>query len=155
MIGDLTEKRMKEILTVMEHGHIACHADGETYCVPIFYAHENGFIYGHTYDGKKIAMMRKNPKVCVLVHTMKSLWNWESVVVQGDFEECKGKDAVHAIDLLSKRLHDCARKSAYRLDVVTSEDSHYSRKDHRPVILYRIRIRSFTGRFEKQGLRSL
>jgi len=73
MIGDLTEKRMKEVLAMLEHGHIACHADGETYCVPIFYAYEGDYLYGHTYDGKKIDMMRKNPRVCVLVHTLRSL----------------------------------------------------------------------------------
>lgn len=140
---------------MLEHGHIACHADGETYCVPVFYAYEGDYLYGHTYDGKKIDMLRKNPRVCVLVHTLKSLWNWESVVVQGDFEECTGKNATHAIKLLSERLHACARKSEYRLDVVSSENSHYSRRDNRRVTLYRIRIRSMTGRFEKQGLKSL
>ncbi|HLC76111.1 MAG TPA: pyridoxamine 5'-phosphate oxidase family protein [Candidatus Peribacterales bacterium] len=155
MIGNLTKKRMKEVLASVTHGHLACHADGETYCVPIFYAYDGDHLYGHTYGGKKIAMMKKNPRVCVLVHTLKSLWNWESVMVQGDFEQCHGKDAVHAIELLSERLHASARKSAYYLGVVKNQDSHYFRRDHRPVIFYRIRIRSMTGRYERQGLTKL
>lgn len=152
MIGDLTKRRMEELLQRVEHGHLACHAGGETYCVPIFYAYDGKYLYGHTYAGKKISMMKKNPRVCVLVHTLKSLWNWESVMVQGDFEECHGKDAVRAIELLSGCLHANARKSAYRLDVVSDQNSHYSRREHRPVILYRIRIRHMTGRYERQGL---
>ena len=155
MIGDLPKARMEEILGQLEHGHLACHADGETYCVPVFYAFEGEFLYGHTYDGKKISMMRKNPKVCVLVHTLISLWDWESVLVQGDFEECSGQDAVYAIKILSERLHACVSKSDYRLDVVRDQDSHYSRLDHRPITLYRIRIRTMTGRYERQGLTKL
>ncbi len=154
MIGDLTQNQMEDILEKVEHAHLACHADGETYCIPIFFAHENGYLYGHTYEGKKISMMRKNPHVCVLIHTLRDLWNWKSIVIQGDYEELSGEDAVNAVKLLSQRLGSLKRHGAYFLDVEYDSQSHYARQDHRPVILYRLKIKEMTGRFEHQGLKS-
>lgn len=34
MIGDLTQSQMEDILGKIEHADLACHADGETYCIP-------------------------------------------------------------------------------------------------------------------------
>ncbi|MBK5270705.1 MAG: pyridoxamine 5'-phosphate oxidase family protein, partial [Bacteroidia bacterium] len=53
-----------EIETVLQNqiiGHLGCHSDGLTYIVPISYAYDGEYIYCHTYEGKKLEMMRKNP----------------------------------------------------------------------------------------------
>jgi len=149
MIGDLTKKRMIEVLMDVDHGHLAYHTNRKVFCVPIFFVYRNGCIYGHTYVGEKIRIMRKNPQVCMLVHTFKSLWNWDSVVIHGTYEELKGKEATDAVRILTHRLEVFARKSQYFPNVAFDGHSHYSRRDGKRVIIYRIKIRSMTGRFER------
>ena len=61
-------------------GRIGCYADNEIYVVPITYAYQDGFIYAHSKEGKKVQMMRQNPKVCFQVDAMENMTNWRSVI---------------------------------------------------------------------------
>ncbi len=45
------------------------------------------YVYGHTMEGMKINMMRKNPRVCFEVDVMQNMANWKSVIAWGEFEE--------------------------------------------------------------------
>ena len=45
-------------------GRIGCHADGVTYVVPIIYAYDGVAFHAHTIEGRKLRMMRTNPRVC-------------------------------------------------------------------------------------------
>jgi len=64
MLGELNEKQIEGLLMRQVTGRLACHCDDETYLVPVNYVYKDGQIYAHSGPGKKIEMMRSNPKVC-------------------------------------------------------------------------------------------
>lgn len=87
MINILDEANIEELLQQQIIGHLGCHADETTYVVPISYAYDGENIYAHTHEGKKIDMMRKNPKVCFQVDDLTDLSDWKSVIIMGEFKE--------------------------------------------------------------------
>lgn len=148
MFGKLEPDQVEELLKQQFIGRIGCHADNITYVVPISYAYDGVYIFGHTFEGMKIDMMRKNPKVCFEIDDTKNLANWKSVVAWGEFEELKdGKERDEALQKLNARV----------LPIITSETMHISpqwpfpEKDTSSIkgIAYRVRLTEKTGRFEK------
>src|SRR5689334_23317934 len=92
MFGKLTPVEVEEILRHEYIGRLGCHADDVTYVVPISYAYDGVYIYGRTFDGMKVNMMRKNPKVCFQVDHMRNMANWQSVISWGEYEEINQVD---------------------------------------------------------------
>lgn len=86
----LEPEEIAELLRRGSHAHLGCHSRGETYVCPITYVYEDGYIFSHSLQGKKIEMMRKDPNVCLQVEEVNSLFNWKSAIVWGRFEELKG-----------------------------------------------------------------
>ena len=86
MLGDLTANQIETVLHREVVGRIGCHANSTTYIVPMTYAYDGQFVYGHTREGMKIDMMRMNPKVFFEVDVMENLSNWRSVIAWGCFE---------------------------------------------------------------------
>ncbi len=89
MLGELNNNQIENLLHSQELGRIGCHTDDTTYVVPVSYAYDGTYIYGHTKEGMKIDMMRKNPKVCFEVDVMENMSNWRSVIAWGKFKELK------------------------------------------------------------------
>ena len=150
MFGKLAPNQVEEFLKKQFIGRIGCHADNITYVVPISYAYDGIYIYGHTFEGLKIDMMRKNPKVCFEIDDTNNLANWQSVVAWGEFEELKdGKERDEALQKLNARI----------LPVITSATMHISPQWPFPAgdtssikgVVYRIRLTEKTGRFEKSS----
>ena len=59
-----------QIETVLQHnviGHLGCSLGDSPYVVPMCYAYDGTNIYGRTYEGLKLDMLRNNPKVCFQV----------------------------------------------------------------------------------------
>jgi uncharacterized protein len=148
MFGKLDPDQIEEFLKNQFIGRIGCHAENITYVVPISYAYDGTYIYAHTFEGMKINLMRKNPKVCFEIDDTKNLANWQSVVAWGEFEELKGgKERDEALQKLNARV----------LPIITSETMHISPQWPFPAedtaaiegIAYRIRLTEKTGRFEK------
>ncbi|MEN0054233.1 MAG: pyridoxamine 5'-phosphate oxidase family protein, partial [Mucilaginibacter sp.] len=63
MLGELNNEKIDELLHTQLIGRIGCHGDGLTYIIPVNYVYEPPFVYAHSAEGLKIAIMRKNPKV--------------------------------------------------------------------------------------------
>jgi nitroimidazol reductase NimA-like FMN-containing flavoprotein (pyridoxamine 5'-phosphate oxidase superfamily) len=150
MFGKLTTTEIDELLDRQLVGHIGCHANGLTYVVPVSYAREGDHIYVHTYNGMKMDMMRKNPKVCFQVDDTRNLAYWQSVVCWGEFEELTDADAKqHALQVLQNRV----------LPLLSSETMHISKdwpfpagnNESMPGVFFRIKLTEKTGRFEKIG----
>jgi uncharacterized protein len=148
MFGKLNPDQIEELLKSQFIGRIGCHANGVTYVVPVSYAYDGIYVYGHTYEGMKVDMMRKNPMICFEADDTKNLANWLSVVAWGEFEELKdGKARDEAIQKLVGRV----------LPVITSETMHLSpqwpfpaeKTDDVTGIVYRIKLTEKTGRYEK------
>ena len=87
MLGTLTLLQIEEVIKGQIVGRIGCHANGMTYVVPVSYAYDGDYIYVRTFEGLKLDMMRKNPKVCFQVDDTHDMANWQSVIASGEFEE--------------------------------------------------------------------
>ncbi|MBT2560664.1 pyridoxamine 5'-phosphate oxidase family protein [Pedobacter sp. ISL-68] len=87
MLGELNDQQIENLLNTQITGRIACSNDGVPYIVPINYYYDGEKIIAHSVAGKKISIMRKNPVVCFQVDEIKSIFNWQSVIAWGRFEE--------------------------------------------------------------------
>lgn len=67
MLSYLTETEIEQLLGQQVIGHLGCHYRGTTYVVPVNYVYRKGDIYAQSGPGKKLDMMRRNPKVCFQV----------------------------------------------------------------------------------------
>lgn len=148
MLGVLDVYEIEEVLANHYIGHIGCHADDVTYVVPVSYAYHDDCVYGHTEEGKKIRMMRKNPRVCFQVEDMKDMANWKSVVAWGEYQELtEPAERRMALEkLMGRHLPYIASRTAR-----FSPDWPFSPEDLNNIkgIVYRIRLEEKTGRFEK------
>lgn len=146
MIKEMSPAEIEHLIANNFNGRLGCHADGVTYVVPIHYAYERGRVYGHTVLGKKISMMRKNPKVCLEVDRVDGLFDWESVIAWGTFRELEGDEARHALELLVLKLQ---RWAALHERVILEE--RMLRGPYiqgRTPVVYCIEITHSTGRCE-------
>jgi uncharacterized protein len=148
MFGKLNDNEIEELISQQIVGRIGCHADGITYVVPVSYVYDGGCVYAHTFEGLKMQLMRKNPRLCFQVDNTKNLANWKSVISWGNFEELKGeKERMEAFKKLNVRA----------LPLVSSETMHIGPQwpfsDNKPEdikgIFFRICLTEKTGRFEK------
>jgi nitroimidazol reductase NimA-like FMN-containing flavoprotein (pyridoxamine 5'-phosphate oxidase superfamily) len=98
----------------------------------------------------KISMMRKNPKICFQADKMENMANWQSVIAWGGFEELQQpEERMQVLQKLNERI----------LPLISSETVHLSSQwPFRPDnpgsikgIIYRIRLKEKTGRFEKSA----
>lgn len=149
MLGDLTANQIETVLHREVVGRIGCHANSTTYIVPMTYAYDGQFVYGHTREGMKIDMMRKNPKVCFEVDVMDNMSNWRSVIAWGTFEELKTpEEREKGMQQLIDRV----------MPLLTGETtvSHSMTNGHGKYIeaikgvVYRIKLTKKTGRYEKK-----
>lgn len=143
MTGELSTAQIEEVLTNEYIGRIGCHAQDRTYVVPVSYVYEDECIYAHSPSGMKVSMMRLNPEVCFEVEQVSTLLDWRSVIAWGRFEELSGEDAMRAMQLIVERL---GRHMPAEFD--GSHDPSEPEHRARMPVLYRIRIREKTGRYE-------
>lgn len=148
MLGELNGAQIDAVLRQNVIGHLGCSDLGETYVVPITYAYDGDSIICHSAPGKKIDMMRSNPRVCFQVNEMQDMGNWRSVIAWGQFAELKGEEARDAIKKFTNRL----------ASLMPSESSHpthgFNPEKFNPQevkwIVFKIRLGKKTGRFEQR-----
>ncbi len=147
MFGKLSTPEIEALINHQSLGRIACHADDKTYIVPVSYAYDGAYLYGHTYEGMKINMMRKNPNICFEVDNTKNLANWQSVVAWGVFEELpKGAEWDKAVKRLEERALPILHSETMQL---TPEWPFPSDGEGVKGIIFRIHLTEKTGRFER------
>lgn len=154
MIGQLASTEIENLLGQQVIGRIGCHNSELVYVVPISYAYDGKNIYCHTYEGRKIDLMRKNPKICFQVDEMKDMANWKSVIAWGDFEELTDKaERNKALRILLQR----------RLPIISSITTHLGKAwpfsvedvngvNNIPGVVFRISIKEKTGKFESTSV---
>ncbi|WP_100609868.1 pyridoxamine 5'-phosphate oxidase family protein [Confluentibacter lentus] len=149
MLGDLKKSQIEHLLYSQVIGRVGCHADNMTYIVPITYAYDGNYVYGHTKEGMKINMMRKNPNVCFEVDVIENMSNWRSVIAWGKFEELK---------TLEERKMGMQKLMDHISPIITGEttiqhamtDSHGKYIETLQGVVYRIKLIEKTGRYEKR-----
>lgn len=102
--GQLSEEQIDQVLRSEVVGRIGCSVAGQVYVVPVFYAYDGTYIYGHSNEGMKIRMLRAKPRICFEVDRVESLASWQSVIAWGQFEELEGEQAEQAEQLLLQRF---------------------------------------------------
>jgi nitroimidazol reductase NimA-like FMN-containing flavoprotein (pyridoxamine 5'-phosphate oxidase superfamily) len=86
-IEEMSREDMKDMLRQVGYGHLGCSRNNEPYVVPVHYAYSEAFIYLYTTEGKKVEIIRENPRVCLQVESVTDNQNWKSVIVTGDAEQ--------------------------------------------------------------------
>jgi uncharacterized protein len=149
MLGELNETQINNLLLSQVVGRLGCTNGKDPYIVPVTFVFDGTSIIGQTHEGMKLAIMRKNPSVCLQVDSMNNMANWQSVIVYGTFQELKGKQAIEARNYLYDHVLPLMTSST----VHSHEHSVSSKVDDsnriKP-IMYKIKIKKRTGRFEKQ-----
>lgn len=151
MNGELNEQQINNILTSQLVGRLACCEDKYPYIVPITFAYDGTYIYGHSYEGKKMEVLRKNPNVCFEVDIANDISNWQSAVVFGQFEELEKEELEEARTLLTNKVMPLLTSSSIHLHEHDEGIGHeLSDKGRIKPIMFRIKINEKFGRFERQ-----
>lgn len=147
MFKELNSKQIEEVISENFFGRLGCHADDETYVVPISYAYDGKYIYARSFEGLKVTMMRKNPKVCFQIDTMKDMADWRSVIIWGTYEELTDeKDRNKGLEkLMSRVLPDVASETVKFTGEWPFPSTDYA---HIEGVVYRILVTKKTGRSE-------
>jgi nitroimidazol reductase NimA-like FMN-containing flavoprotein (pyridoxamine 5'-phosphate oxidase superfamily) len=111
---ELSPSEIEEFLRSQRIARLGCHADGLSYVVPLIYAYEDGAVVAVTTEGRKTAMLRVNPRVCVEVdeYDVDGRGSWRSVIAQGTYEELTGEAIEPALALLRDRFARTAGRAA-------------------------------------------
>ena len=82
---ELSSGEIEEFLRSQRIARLGCHAGGSTYVVPLIYAYDDGAVVAVTTEGRKTAMLRENPRVCVEVdeYDTDGKGSWRSVIAHG------------------------------------------------------------------------
>jgi uncharacterized protein len=111
---ELSLREIDDFLRGQRIARLGCHADGVTYVVPLIYAYEDGAVVAVTTQGRKTAMLRDNPRVCVEVdeYDADGKGSWRSVIAQGTCAELAGEAVEAALALLRERFARTAGRTA-------------------------------------------
>jgi uncharacterized protein len=111
---ELSRAEIDDFLRGQRIARLGCHADGVTYVVPLIYAYAEGAVVAVTTEGRKTAMLRANPRVCVEVdeYDTDGRGSWRSVIAHGTSEELAGDTVESALALLRERFSAAAGRQA-------------------------------------------
>ena len=140
---------MENVLKSQHIGRLGCYDGHHPYVVPITYFYNGDSLICQSQEGKKLSILRKHPKICFQVDIVNSTQNWQSVQVFGDFEELKESDADKAREeLFGSVLNLMTTSKSHRFEHESDDKMDDSNRIKQ--IMFKINIREFAGRFEKQ-----
>jgi nitroimidazol reductase NimA-like FMN-containing flavoprotein (pyridoxamine 5'-phosphate oxidase superfamily) len=133
-IRELPAEGIEALLRTAIVGRIACCGHGQTgdgrpYLVPLAYGYDGESVYAHSGPGRKLDLMRTEPRVTFEVDEAEASDRWRSVIAEGTFEEIK-----------DPRQRDAALAVIYGASGVPDLGSQ--------TVVFRIRLTSRSGRFE-------
>ena len=93
----LPPEEIEDLLRTSIVGRIACCAhgaigDGRPYLVPLAYGYDGSSVYAHSGPGRKLDLMRTEPRVAFEVDHAEAPDRWRSVIADGIFEEIRDPD---------------------------------------------------------------
>ena len=111
---ELSSDEIEEFLGGQRIARLGCHSAGATYVVPLIYAYEDGVVVAVTTEGRKTAMLRENPSVCVEVdeYDADGKGSWRSVIAHGIYEELADDAIEPALALMRERFARTAGRAA-------------------------------------------
>jgi uncharacterized protein len=131
----LPHDAIEELLQTAIVGRIACcghgeGGDGRPYLVPLAYGYDGDAIYAHSGPGRKLDLMRAEPRVTFEVDEAQAADRWRSVIAEGTFEE--------VVD---------PGERAYALRAIYPPPAEIPALGNQTVI-FRIRLTARSGRYE-------
>jgi nitroimidazol reductase NimA-like FMN-containing flavoprotein (pyridoxamine 5'-phosphate oxidase superfamily) len=99
----LPSEEIEALLRTAIVGRIACcghgrNGDGRPYLVPLAYGYDGEAIYAHSGPGRKLDLMRAEPRVTFEVDEAQAPDRWRSVIAEGTFEEiADAEERAHAL----------------------------------------------------------
>lgn len=148
MIVDLTKAECEKIVAANRYAHMACCDGDEPYLVPITYVYDGGFFYGFTHEGRKIELLRKNPKMCVQVENVKGEREWESAMCWGLFEEVTDPKSIQDVKLLFADQHGASVLAGEEPAISPMVERLNVQHDEK-VVVYRMQPYRVTGRAQR------
>lgn len=142
MIGKLAERAARDLLATQNTGRLACCWQNEPYVVPVHYLFEGDSVYVHSLPGRKIKMLRANPRACLQVDAIEDDYHWRSVIAYGNYEEITAEDEYDF--WLSKLYRELTHLSPVE-SMVPKGLSHNPPR----CIVFRLRLTEVSGVFEK------
>ena len=111
---ELSRVEIDDFLRGQRIVRLGCSAGSEAYVVPLIYAYEDGAMVAVTTEGRKTAMLRENPRVCVEVdeYDLDGRGSWRSVIAYGTYDELTGDAVEPALTLLRERFAHAAGRAA-------------------------------------------
>ena len=111
---ELSRIEIDDFLRGQRIARLGCHADGVTYVVPLIYAYDDDAVVAVTTEGRKTAMLRENPQVCVEVdeYDTDGKGSWRSVIAFGTYSELAGDEIEAALSLLRERFARTAGRAS-------------------------------------------
>lgn len=151
MLGELTGQQIEDVLHADAIDRVGCHVAGRTYIVPITYADDGEYLYGHSAAGMKAQMMRANPSVRFEVEHVDDLANRRSVIAWSSFEELQGDTATVGVrtlrDTLTPLMANSTRAArAHRADTAGKEAVLYRHTPGREDRAFREALRRLSWR---------
>ena len=147
MLGTLNQTEMEAILYDHFLGRIACRDGNEIYIVPITYCYKDGVVICHSYEGRKLHMMRNTPEVGFEVEEINDHQHWKCIHARGLFEEITDPmKLAEAKQLLSESALN--RKASLSSLPPAETASGGITRPHGPSVFFHIRLFNLTGRFE-------
>jgi len=153
MSQSLTAEAIEQVLATHYIGHLACSLHDTPYVVPItyYYDADHNSLIGYTAEGRKVDVLRQNPKVSVAVSEVDDLSHWKSVIVDGQFEEITGAESLKALHLLVTKLETLINEEGKQhVEHIRDMARANETKDK---VIYRIHIEQKHGRFEAGDLK--
>lgn len=83
---DLSRAECEALLTSQHVGRMAFAFRNRVDVEPVHFVYRNGWIYGRTQSGTKLAVLAHHPWVAFEVDEVEALFSWRSVVVHGRVE---------------------------------------------------------------------
>ncbi|WAC02775.1 pyridoxamine 5'-phosphate oxidase family protein [Lacinutrix neustonica] len=147
MIKNLVNKESLFILNHNYIGHLGYIYHDRPYVVPItyYFDEKEGVIVGYSGEGHKINAMRKHNFVSLEVAEIKSVNHWQSVLVEGAYEELEGSFAKAKLHEFSLGVKDVILNTEQRDVDYINEFSAKIYKDDVPIVFI-IRIAEITGK---------
>ena len=136
MIGTMTPDEIEATLRRGRTGRLGCSVVDHPYVVPINYAYADGFVYAYSALGRKIGVMRQQPRVCFEVDEIDGPSSWRCVIAEGRYEELADEEARRAA------LTRLVRGADGLVHRVPDAD--------RGTVVFRLRLSAKSGRFERR-----
>lgn len=131
----LPDDEIEDLLRSAIVGRIACCAhgaegDGRPYLVPLAYGYDGESVFAHSGPGRKLDLMRAEPRVTFEVDEASAPDRWRSVIAEGTFEE-----------IVDPPERERALRTMYREPAPIPDLGAQT-------VVYRIRLTSRSGRCE-------